>query len=70
MKDDSDKIRLDLTTDELFAIQGALAQICYGPYAIEDWEFHTLVGVTKKEAEELFEQIRTTVKEKGIGSEK
>lgn len=43
-------VTLELTRDELVAIGNALNEVCHGPDAIEEWEFHARMGVTRAEA--------------------
>ena len=44
---------LELTQDELVAVSNALNEVCHGPDAIEEWEFHLRMGVTRNEAKAL-----------------
>jgi hypothetical protein len=46
-------ITVELTKDELVAVANALNEVCHGPSAIEDWEFHTRMGVDRDEAKAL-----------------
>jgi hypothetical protein len=50
-------VALDLSRDEFYLIRSALSEICYGPYAIEDWEFHTLTGFEPSEAKALADEL-------------
>jgi hypothetical protein len=42
---------------ELLAINNALNEVCHGPELIEEPEFHTRMGVERREAEALLNQI-------------
>lgn len=50
-------VTIELTRDELVAINNALNEICNGPGAIEAWEFPIRIGVAKEEAEQLLAEI-------------
>lgn len=50
------KINLELTRDELMIICNSLLNI---DNELDDNEFHTLVGVDKPEARELFQRLKT-----------
>lgn len=57
MEDSGKYVTVELTKDEYMILHNALGEVCNGPYAIEDWEFHTLIGATKKETEQLLHKI-------------
>ena len=59
---ESTKIKLELTKEELVLINNALNEITGGAYAIQDWEFHTLTGSTKPEALNLLKKISELLK--------
>jgi hypothetical protein len=52
---------LDLSIGELVLLNNALNEICHGPDAIEDWEFHSRTGSNKPEAESLLDQLSKLV---------
>jgi hypothetical protein len=47
----------ELSREELVIINNALNEVLHGPDAIEEWEFHTRMGVTKDEGERLLVKI-------------
>jgi hypothetical protein len=48
---------VELTRNELLALNGALNEVCHGPDAIEDWEFQTRMSVERQEAKKLLAEI-------------
>ena len=48
---------LVVTKNELMTLTGALNEVCHGPEAIEEWEFHTRMGVERAEAQALLSEI-------------
>jgi len=48
---------IKITKDEALILAQALNEICNGPEAIEEWEFHTRIGATREEAENLLERF-------------
>jgi hypothetical protein len=46
-----------LTTTDLRVLTQALNEVLHGPQAIEDWEFHTRIGVTRDEAKALLTRL-------------
>lgn len=56
-----DRTLIDVSMDEAVLLHNALGAICHGPYAIEDWEFHALIGSTKHEAESLLKQLGNVI---------
>lgn len=59
---ESIKITLELTKEELVLINNALNEITGGAYAIPDVEFQTLTGSTKPEAQDLLKKISDSLK--------
>ena len=55
------KVSLDLSRNEAVLLLNALGGVCDGPYAVEDWEFHTLLGATKDEAEQLLKRLSSVI---------
>jgi tellurite resistance protein len=49
---------VELTRSELEIASNALNEVLHGPQAIEEWEFHTRMGVTRGEAEMLLQRLR------------
>jgi hypothetical protein len=49
---------LELSDDELRTINNALNEICGGPEAIDEAEFHTRVGATRDDALRLLASIQ------------
>lgn len=46
-----------LTTTDLRVLGQALNEVLHGPQALEDWEFHTRMGVTRDEAKALLARL-------------
>jgi hypothetical protein len=46
-----------LSHDEIGTLNNALNEILNGPDAIDEWEFHTRVGVTPDEARSLLRAL-------------
>ena len=55
MNDDGRAVRL--TGDELDLLVNALNTICNGGHAIPEWEFQTLIGFSRAEAQSLLDKI-------------
>jgi hypothetical protein len=51
-------VTVELTRDELVAINSALNEVLHGPDAIEEREFSTRRGVTRREAKDLLAELR------------
>ncbi len=50
-------VRVDLSRDELVAVNNALNEVLNGPNALGHHEFHAGVGVTRDEAEQLLDDV-------------
>ena len=48
---------IELTTQELRIVVNALNEVCNGPDAIEDWEFSNRLGVGRRDAEKLLDDL-------------
>lgn len=48
---------LEASVDEAILLNNALNEICNGPNAIEEWEFHARTGSTLEEAKALLDSI-------------
>jgi len=59
---ESTKIKLELTKEELILINNALNEITGGAYALPEVEFQTLTGSTKPEALDLLKKISEVLK--------
>lgn len=46
----TDLITVELSADDLLAINNALNEVCSGANAIPEWEFQTLIDVERGEA--------------------
>ncbi len=58
----SDKcLTVDLTADDLVAINNALNEVCHGPDAIPEWEFQTRIGLDKVTATQTLGRIRAAL---------
>ena len=53
----ADRITIELTHDDLLAINNALNEVCHGASAIPEWEFQTLMGVERSAALETLRKI-------------
>jgi hypothetical protein len=53
----ADHITIDLTHEDLQAINNALNEVLNGAYAIPEWEFQTLMGVEQSEAQATLKKI-------------
>jgi hypothetical protein len=58
---ESAKIKLEFTKEELILINNALNEITGGAYALPDVEFQTLTGSTKAEALELLKKVSEAI---------
>jgi hypothetical protein len=54
---DAGAATLELTREEFRILTQALNEICHGPDAIEDWEFHPRIGVQRAEAKALLDEL-------------
>ncbi len=50
-------LTVNLSEGELMTLSNALNEVCHGPDAIEDWEFHSRIGATKAETQQLLSRI-------------
>lgn len=57
----SDAVTVELIRDELATLAQALNEVRNGPDAIQEWEFHTRMGVSRAEADELARLIRAAL---------
>ncbi len=57
LKNDNSGVTVEITKNETVILNNALNEICNGSYAIDEIEFQTLVGATKKEVVELLEEL-------------
>jgi hypothetical protein len=51
-----------LTKDKAIILAQSLNEICNGPDAIDDFEFHSRMGATKDEVFELLSEIQEYIK--------
>ena len=58
---------LRFTSNEVVAMANALNEVLHGPDAIEDWEFHTRMGVEREEAKRLLEKLSATLRSDPLG---
>ena len=52
---------MDFSRDELLWINNALAEVLGGAQAIEEWEFHTLIGGERDEVRALLNKVNDAV---------
>lgn len=52
---------MDFSRDELLWINNALAEVLGGAQAIEEWEFHTLIGGERDEVRALLNKVNDEV---------
>ncbi len=48
---------IEVSTAELRILSNALNEVCHGPNAIEDWEFHARIGARRDEATALLDEL-------------
>jgi hypothetical protein len=46
-------LTVELTADDVTALNNALNEVLHGPDSIEEWEFSLRMGVTREEAKAL-----------------
>ncbi len=56
---DVEEITVRLAAAEVAALANALNEVCHGPDAIEEWEFHARIGLEYSKAQRLLGQFRT-----------
>ena len=61
LKRDESNVELELSAQEQLIINNALNWILHGPAAIEDWEFHTVIGANRSEAAKLLDEFHKTL---------
>lgn len=54
-------LNLELTADDLVAINNALNEVCHGPDAIPEWEFQARMGMDRAIAKQTLSRIRTAL---------
>lgn len=54
---------MEFTRDELVWINSALSNVLGGPQAIEEWEFHSLIGGTQEEVRTLLAKVSDQIGE-------
>lgn len=52
-----DSVTVRLQRNELLALNNALNEVLNGPDSIEEWEFHTRMGVEKSKARALLKAV-------------
>lgn len=55
------RMHVELTADDLRAINNALNEVCHGPEAVEDPEFQTRMGVDRGMAQQTLGRIRAAL---------
>ncbi len=53
----AERVSIELTADDLLAINNALNEVCHGPDAIPEWEFQTRMGVDSAAAKQTLGRI-------------
>jgi hypothetical protein len=56
-RSDSSGAAVELTRDELLALNNALNEVCHGPDAIDEVEFFARMGVEFNEAKALLDEV-------------
>jgi hypothetical protein len=56
-------VNIELTADDMLAINNALNEVCHGPEAIPDWEFQTRMGVDRESAKGTLNRISAALGE-------
>jgi hypothetical protein len=57
----ADVAAVELVKHEITILANAINEVCNGPDAIEEWEFHTRMGATRQEAEALLDALHELV---------
>jgi hypothetical protein len=52
------RLTVEMTADDLVAINNALNEVCHGPDAIPEWEFETRMGLDRATAEQTLGRIK------------
>lgn len=55
-----DHVTIELTPDDLLAINNALNEVCHGAKAIPHWEFRTLMCVERSAAQATLRKINAS----------
>lgn len=50
-------MNIELTADDILAINNALNEVCHGPEAIPDWEFQSRMAVDRESAKVTLSRI-------------
>jgi len=61
VQSDLQTVTVELTQDELLAINNALNEVCHGPDSIDEEEFHTRMGVERHEARSPLDAVHALV---------
>lgn len=56
-------MNIEVTADDILAINNALNEVCHGPEAIPDWEFQLRVGVDRESAKVTLSRISAALGE-------
>jgi len=54
-------LNVELTADDLVAINNALNEVCHGPDAIPEWEFQARMGLDRAIAKQTLGRIKTAL---------
>jgi hypothetical protein len=68
VRSDVQAVTVELTRGDLLTINNALNEVCHGPDSIDDWEFHTRIGVERHEAKSLLDAVNSLVTGEESGS--
>ncbi|GLK49902.1 hypothetical protein GCM10017620_28760 [Brevundimonas intermedia] len=59
------RVAVELTADDLLAINNALNEVCHGPAALAEWEFQTRIGVDRSTAKATLDRIGSELEKVG-----
>lgn len=54
-------VTVEMTADDLLAINNALNEVCHGPDAIPGWEFETRMGLDRVRAQQTLGRIKAAL---------
>ncbi|HYD27995.1 hypothetical protein [Brevundimonas sp.] len=55
------RLTVEMTADDLLAINNALNEVCHGPDAIPEWEFQTRIGLDRVMAKQTLGRIKAAL---------
>ena len=61
VQSDLQTVTVELTRDELLALNNGLNEVCHGPDSNDEGEFHTRMGVERHEPKSLLDAVSALV---------